>query len=187
MVCVILGLIAFGARRFGGWASRGSSRSGTSAVLSTALQDSARALEERQVAEIRRWYAVIEQEVPTYRQVRRDLSGFSVEGGKLDAYFDNASLRKLVAIDSAESGRRMRRFYYRADSLVFVHELTEPYVHPPDSATVRRKEDRYYFAGGRLIRWIDDRGREIVPTSTEARKEEAELFRLSAAIQKLLG
>ena len=46
---------------------------------------------------IRQHYAKINQNVKLYRRVKRNLSGFSAEGGELIAYFHGPTVMKMTA------------------------------------------------------------------------------------------
>ena len=119
------------------------------------------------VSAIRRWYAAINRNLPKYRVVKKELSGFSTEGGELVAYFDGASVAKMAANHLGETGRSFEEFYYHDGKLIFVFRRQETYDEPMSGKVSKTAEDRFYFNDGRLIRWLDRRGRAVAPGSGE--------------------
>jgi len=49
------------------------------------------------IESIRQHYASINQNAPRYRRVKKNLAGYSAEGGELAAYFHGPSVMKMVA------------------------------------------------------------------------------------------
>ncbi len=117
------------------------------------------------VSAIRRRYAVINRNLPKYRVVKKELSGFSTEGGELVAYFDGPSVVKMAATHQGETGRSFEEYYYRDGKLIFVFRRQETYDEPMSGKVSKTAEDRFYFDEGRLIRWLDRRGRAVAPGS----------------------
>jgi hypothetical protein len=67
--------------------------SGWADVVGAASADGSQATDT--ISAIRRRYAAINQNLKKYRVVKKELSGFSTEGGELTAYFEGAPSRKL--------------------------------------------------------------------------------------------
>ena len=114
--------------------------------------------EKESISSIRERYAAVNKNLPKYRVVKKELSGFSAEGGELVAYVDGASVVKMAATHLGETGRSFEEFYYRGGGLVFVFYRRETYDAPMSGKVSKTAEERFYFAGGRLIRW-----REVAP------------------------
>jgi hypothetical protein len=104
------------------------------------------------ISAIRDAYARIERGLPSYRRVRHDIFGFSLEGGYLDAWFDGPHLEKLDARYYRETGRDQEAYYFVGDTLVFVFAADENYDRPLTGHVVHRDENRFYFHDQRLIR-----------------------------------
>lgn len=135
---------------------------------------SANNLQEKElISSIRERYAAVNKNLAKYRVVRKELSGFSAEGGELVAYFHGASVVKVVATHLGETGRSLEEFYYRGGELVFVFYRRETYDAPMSGKVSKTAEERFYFAGGRLIRWLDSRGRAVAPGRGEYREAQA--------------
>lgn len=111
------------------------------------------------VQTIRRQYSAINKRAGKYRKVRKELSGFSLEGGQLVAYFDGPRLVKIIANHYGEGGRSVEEYYFSNDRLIFVYQRDLRYDRPMSGRVVSTKENRLYFNDDQLIRWIDEDGR----------------------------
>lgn len=129
--------------------------------------------EKESISSIRERYAAVNKNLSKYRVVKKELSGFSTEGGELVAYFDGASVVKIAATHLGETGRSFEEFYYRGGELVFVFHRRETYDAPMSGKVSKTQEERFYFAGGRLIRWLDNRGRSVAPGRGEYSEAQA--------------
>ena len=129
--------------------------------------------EKESITSIRERYAAVNKNLAKYRVVKKELSGFSTEGGELVAYFDGASVAKLAANHLGETGRSLEEFYYRGGELVFVFYRRETYDAPMSGKVSKTTEERFYFADGRLIRWLDGRGRAVASGRGEYREAQA--------------
>jgi hypothetical protein len=125
------------------------------------------------ISSIRERYAAINKNLAKYRVVKKELSGFSTEGGELVAYLDGASVVKMAATHLGETGRSLEEFYYRDGELIFVFYRRETYDAPMSGKVSKTAEERFYFAGGRLIRWLDSRGRAVAQGRGEYREVQA--------------
>ncbi len=67
----------------------------------------------------------------------------------------------------------MDEFYYRGGELVFVFQRRETYDAPLSGKVSKTAEERFYFADGRLIRWLDNRGRAVAPGRGEYQEAQA--------------
>ncbi len=129
--------------------------------------------EKEAISSIRERYAAINKNLTKYRVVKKELSGFSTEGGELVAYFDGAEVVKLATTHLGETGRSLEEFYYRGRELIFVFYRREMYDAPMSGKVSKTVEERFYFADGRLIRWLDNRGRAVAPGHDEYREAQA--------------
>lgn len=110
---------------------------------------------------IRSQYAAINKKVGRYKKVKKDLPGYSAEGGKMEAYFDGNSIKKIVAHFYGEMGRTDEEYYYWNDKLIFVFRRESNYARPLSGKVVSTKENRFYFNNGQMIRWIDENGKQV--------------------------
>lgn len=142
-----------------------------------ALTDSASvpAQSDAQISSIRAQYASINKRSARYKKVKKLLSGFSLEGGDLVAYFDGPSIIKMVATHYGEMGRSLEEYYYSNGKLIFVFDKAFHYDKPLGKV-VRVAETRYYFNNDQLIRWIDENGKQADITSENARSNHKKLL-----------
>lgn len=127
---------------------------------------------ENQIQSIRQSYAAINRKQARYRKVKKELSGFSAEGGVLIAYFDGPNIVKMLATYYGEMGRTNEEFYYRDGKLIFVLRTELNYNRPLSGKVVSRKLSRFYFNDDKLIRWINESGKTVASDSAEYQEQE---------------
>lgn len=136
------------------------------------------------VAHHRAVYQDTERHLPSYLHASApfDTLGMNdeaTEGGHLDAYCNGTTLKLLVAEFNGELGDGVDRLYFDHDSLLFVFSRVNrgipDGVHPYPRRTIH-EEQRYYFADGRLVRWIGIGNRQQSVTSSTARERVSELL-----------
>lgn len=115
---------------------------------------------------IRQRYAAINKNLAKYRVVKKELSGFSTEGGELTAYFDGAAIVKIAATFNGETNSFFEEFYYSNEKLIFVYRKQEIYDEPM-TKVVKTKENRFYFSNDQLIRWINENGRQVAASNSK--------------------
>jgi hypothetical protein len=148
-------------------------------VKSSATQRAANLPATDLISAIRRRYALINQSLAKYRMVKKELSGFSTEGGELAAYFDGTAIVKIATVNQGEIGRSVEDFYYRDEKLIFVYRRQETYDAPFSGKVARATEHRFYFSDGKLIRWIDENAKQVAPGASEYLKKQSEYVRVS--------
>ena len=123
------------------------------------------------ISSIRKQYAAINKRASRYRKVKKELSGFSLEGGELLAYFDRGAIVKIVARHFGEGGNTVEEYYYRNGQLIFVFERISHYDQPMSGKVIRTTENRYYFHDDDLVRWVDETGKAVSPNEDYRLKE----------------
>jgi hypothetical protein len=151
----------------------GPDRGGRGQPASTALESAAttaaanpaptQAATEAAIQSIKEQYAAIQGRIPSLRRVKRDVSGFSTEGGTMTAFFDGNILRLVQATSYGETGRSFLAIYYGDGGLPFFVLERESRYDEPLSGRETSREYRSYFHEGRLIRLLD--GEQQVPVS----------------------
>lgn len=131
------------------------------------------------VQTIRQQYAAINRGLARYKKVKKKLSGFSLEGGDLVAYFDGPAVVKIVANHYGEGGKATEEYYYSKGKLIFVYRKDYHYDKPMSGKVVRSEENRFYFDKDRLIRWINEAGKEVSAGSTEYQQKQDEYVQIS--------
>jgi hypothetical protein len=139
-----------------------------SAVLTNIAEPlSASAQVEDPIESIRRHYAAINRSTAKYKKVKKELSGFSAEGGQMVAYFAGPSIMKIAATFYGESGKASEEYYYHGDQLIFVLRTDYQYSQPLSGKVVKTTLNRFYFSGDKLIRWIDENGKQVASDKSE--------------------
>jgi hypothetical protein len=127
---------------------------------------------EDPIQTIREHYATINKNAAGYKSVKKELTGFSAEGGELVAYFDGPKIMKIVASHFGEGGKAVEEYYYWDDQLIFVFRKDSSYDKPGSGKVVRTEENRFYFNAGRLIRWVDEKQKQVAPGNSEYPEKE---------------
>ncbi|MGQ0760697.1 MAG: hypothetical protein ACT4OT_01575 [Acidobacteriota bacterium] len=125
---------------------------------------------------IRQQYASINRKTAKYQKVKKELLGFSAEGGELIAYLSGPSIVKISATFYGEMGRATDEFYYSNDQLIFVFRKHSHYSGHLTGKVVRTTENRYYFKDDKLIRWIGEDGKQVSTTAPEFVQVETRLL-----------
>ena len=122
---------------------------------------------EDPIVSVRRHYAQVNSKAARYRKVKKELSGFSAEGGTLLAYFDGPNIMKIAATFYGETGRTSEEYYYWDGKLIFVLRKESRYNKPLSGKVVATIENRFYFKDDKLIRWLDENGKQAASDTSE--------------------
>lgn len=136
-------------------------------LLSPRRAESADQSIENKIKAIRQRYAEVERELKQCRQVKRELTGESAEGGELTGYFKDSSLRKLAAQFYGESGKATEEYYFFGGQLFFVFRTESRYTKPLSGVVKSKTEERFYFDGGKLIQALGADKKPMRPGSDE--------------------
>ena len=126
---------------------------------------------EDRIKSIRAKYAEIESELKNCRQVKRDLPDESAEGGELTAYFKASNVRKLTTKFFGETGTALEEYYFAENELIFVLRVESRYTKPMSGVVKNRTEQRFYFAGGKLIRWLNPDNKDVTADAAAAERQ----------------
>lgn len=135
---------------------------------------------ERDIQAIRQTYAATNRKLARYKKVRKDLSGFSTEGGELVAYFDGAAIVKIATTYYGEMGKSYEEYYYRDGKLIFVFRKESKYNRPLSGKMISTALSRFYFHDDKLIRWIDEKGKQVPADSSEYAETQSEYLKSSS-------
>jgi hypothetical protein len=138
-----------------------------SAVLTIIVAPLAASTQDDPIASIRRHYATINRNAARYKKVKKELTGFSAEGGQLVAYFDGPNIMKIAATFYGESGKASEEYYYWDGELIFVLRTDYRYSKPLSGRVVHTSIDRFYFSNDKLIRWIDENAKQVAADTSE--------------------
>jgi len=139
----------------------------------------ARAPQTDPIETIRQHYAGINKSMPLYRRVKKNLSGFSGEGGELIAYFHGPSVMKMVATFFGETGKAVEEYYFWNGQLIFVFNTEQRYDKPLSGKVVRKTEGRFYFKDDKLIKWVGGDGKEVASDSSEYAGKQTDYLKIA--------
>ena len=136
-----------------------------------------------EAAQTRARYVAINKAAPKATIVKRDLQGYSAEGGELTAYFQKGVPLKLIAKYYGETGKATEEYYFWQGRLFFILRTSESYdMSIGDLSTrgkiVARKQERWYFKSGKLWRWIRPENK-VVESGGEFQNQEENYLSLS--------
>jgi hypothetical protein len=138
-----------------------------------------RASQADPIETIRQHYASINKSVPLYRRVKKNLSGFSGEGGELIAYFHGPSVMKMVATFFGETGKAVEEYYFWNGKLIFILSVDNRYDKPLSGKVARKTEGRFYFNDDKLIKWLGGDGKEVASDSSEYASKQTDYLRIA--------
>ncbi len=116
-------------------------------------------------AKQRKLYAEINDELGSYKQ---ETTEFDEEHAHiaLSGWSNAGELRKIVATVSNEHGTGSEEYYLQDGRALFVYSVyTTENINT--GKVVARVENRYYFDGDRMIKWIRDKEEPVDPSSKD--------------------
>ena len=132
-------------------------------------------------AQTRARYAAVNKSASKATVVKRDLEGYSLEGGDLTAYFQRGVPLKMRANFYGESGKASEEYYFWRGRLFFILRTSWHYGELLGAATdfsretklVRNQaQERWYFKNGELQRWIRPSGETLTSGALFKNQEE---------------
>jgi hypothetical protein len=109
--------------------------------------------EEAAVDRVKALYRRVEREHHTgrYDSIRKEITGTRGDSAYATIYFSRGGVPKIRARIFRGNERTSILTYYDGGDLVFVHRKSS---HLPVTGDEAFDEQRFYFAGGRMIRWL---------------------------------
>lgn len=95
------------------------------------------------------------------------------------AYFDGPNIVKIVATFYGETGRTTEEYYYWENKLIFVLRTESSYDKPLSGKVVSTTVDRFYFSSDKLIRWIEENGKQVASDTSEYSDKQKEYLESS--------
>jgi hypothetical protein len=144
---------------------------------------------QAETAHHREVYAEINKNADTYKRVtaKEETEHASVD---LSGWTDGGALRKIVATVNGEHGTGSEEYYIEDGRPLFVYTVynTED---PGTGKVVARVEDRYYFKGDAMIKWLSGKEEPFEPGSRDfkmiAESVHADALRYIAILGKKAG
>jgi len=109
------------------------------------------------IGKVRAEYQKINSE--KLRKVYVEPKNESSEGGDVYRYYSGDTLRKIVTDYMGAIGGQTSEYYFSNGQLCFAFIVEYRYDKPMSGHVIERIENRYYFHNRRLIRWIDEHGK----------------------------
>lgn len=145
-------------------------------LLMSAPAIRAQGAKDPRIQHIRKVYASTESGLKKCSTVKREIEGQSTEGGELTAYLRGTEMVKLDAVYYGESGKATEAYYLEEGRVVFILRTDMNYDKPLSGVVKSRTEERFYFAGGELITWLDETKKSVPVTSTAAGEKAKEML-----------
>ena len=139
----------------------------------------ARAQTADPIEAIREHYAQINRSATSYKKVKKNLSGFSTEGGELVAYFHGPSVMKMVATFFGEMGKATEEYFYWNGKLIFVLRTDRTYDKPLSGKVIKTAESRFYFNNDAMIRWLDEASKQVASDTKEFQDKQNQYLKTS--------
>jgi hypothetical protein len=112
------------------------------------------------ILDIRKKFYQINNAISQYRKVDVELE--EDDPGSLTGYFHGSALRKIVYQTGDNMHTELAEYYFWNNQLFFAFVKIE--TTPVPGNDWKDSEDRFYFHGGRLYRWLDT-SKKSVPRS----------------------
>lgn len=124
----------------------------------------------KQIAGIRAEVAAIDKAAKKYKKKTKDVDGISLEGTQATYFTSGKGLKKITAKLYGETFNASAELYYQGEEVIFIYFKMNKYdtqigMDPPPKV-VRVEAERYYFAGGELIRLLKGK-KELKATDEE--------------------
>lgn len=143
--------------------------------------------DEEIISDIREKFGDINSNVNSYKKIKKDLMGESAEGGKLEGYYKNDELKKIIATYFGEMGKSIEEYYFWNNNLFFIFVQDYHYNMPSyldDSKVDKIDENRYYFHNDKLIKWLDPDKKEI--SNSKFKQKETEILKEAEKLNEKL-
>lgn len=133
---------------------------------------SAGAHAQASTAHARQVFAATNQQLSHLQRVpftsRRPGVDYPAEG---KAWFDGPTVKKIEVVERDDSGDVVSEFYFDGTELVFILVAVRGFANTGSSGKqVTRLEERYYFRGGKMFKWLSGMGNaqsDTPPSSAE--------------------
>ena len=145
----------------------------------------AQTTEAAEVDRIREAYASVQREIGSYRRVERPYPGRVAIDEMVVGFYRAGELGMIRARYYTEGRGRVEEYYIEKGRLFFLARSLDPRDGECDCPENAREEERLYFSGGRLIRWVDDNGYLLEterPAARDAQREALERLQFLVGI-----
>lgn len=136
---------------------------------------------EKQIAAIRTTVNLINKNATQYSKTTKDVDGISLEGTEATFFASGRGIQKINVNSYGETYKASTELYFQGEEVIFVFQKISNYdtqigLDKPVKV-VKITEQRFYFSGGSLIRFLDGKV-SIKKTSKRWSDREAEILAL---------
>lgn len=116
--------------------------------------------EDEKNSDIKQWYKEIMTNINSYEKRVVESMDESTEGGEITYYLKDDNVKLIKAVYYGETGNSTYSYYFRNNKLFFMFQVKEIYdvpIYIDNSGKGTKEENRFYFYGDELIRWLDNK------------------------------
>jgi hypothetical protein len=130
---------------------------------------------------IRHKYAEINSNLGNYKHVTKTRDDGEGEGGDVVTYLYKDSVKLIVETNYWENGKEKIEYYCDKNEVIFIYDMKYKYKVPMYDSSFKfsdsiLEENRYYFNHRKMIKWIDEKKKDISVKSHEfIEREEVQL------------
>ncbi|KAA3617681.1 MAG: hypothetical protein D8M58_01005 [Calditrichaeota bacterium] len=153
---------------------------------------------DKQITKIKENYYALKELQPDLEKKSIIEMGYSTGGAEFTFFINDFNQVLIVEAEFlGEIGKSNHEYYYKNDSLFFLLIIDEYYNSPVSSLSMTDEElkedgmemldyskssvseNRYYFAKGQLIKWLDNNNKSVQDTTREFKKLSKDHFGFS--------
>jgi len=135
------------------------------------------------VARIAALFFVVERERMSgqLNSVRKEITGFPGDSAYATIYFAGSDVPIIRARVYSGDVRTSFQAYYGGGQLAFVYRTANRFL---AGDSVELDQQRFYFSGGSLIRWLNENNSDVSPVSAEYADEEKRMRYLGTRLME---
>lgn len=138
---------------------------------------------------IRRKYAEINANLGQYKHNTKVSVDGDGEGSDVVNYLYKDSVKLIIETDYWENGKERTAYYYDKNEIIFIYDTKYRYSVPIYDSLFkeshsRLEESRSYFNNRKMIKWIDDKKRDVPVNSIEFKESGKAQFDYSVELMK---
>lgn len=122
----------------------------------------------------------IDKNLKNYQRRDTTVIGYSAEGTELIGYFENNSIKKIIAEHAGETGKAKEEYYFDNSQLVLTvqkrYTYDKPIYESNQQKVVSQEEERFYFNREILLKWIKGKS-ELIKEGDNYAKQTQQLIK----------
>lgn len=134
-------------------------------------------------------YAETNAHISLYKQITKNKDDGIGEGGDVVSYLHGDSVKLIIETDYWETGKVSSAYYYDNNEIIFVYSIVYRYKVPIYDTSFNMndnvlEENRFYFNNRKMIRWIDEKKKNIAVGCIEFKEREKGQLQYSSALMR---